>query len=176
MDLDPIKQLQSLLDDRSKVLEKISSIHSVLGSLTTTEFPASEPAAPTAGTTSEQTSAEFAYSRLQRALRDMQVQIEQRVQPIARQVVESEVTRLREQSGHDQAELTKCLAQIDQCILTCIDQMDEYQKRHNLLTNLNQRLTSLGASPEPMPDYPLAQNLPDTIESRLDLLRHQAKL
>ncbi|HEX2930207.1 MAG TPA: hypothetical protein VHV54_10860, partial [Candidatus Binatia bacterium] len=30
---DPIKQLQALLDDRSKVLEKISGIHSALDSI-----------------------------------------------------------------------------------------------------------------------------------------------
>jgi hypothetical protein len=46
MDLDPIKQLQSLLDDRSKVLEKISSIHSVLGSLSRSESSTPDPAAP----------------------------------------------------------------------------------------------------------------------------------
>lgn len=176
MDLDPIKQLQSLLDDRSKVLEKISSIHSVLGSVKPTESAAPAPAAPTAGTMSEHARADFVHGRLQRALRDMQTQIEQRVQPIARQIVESEVARLREQSGHDQAALKECLARIDQCILTCADRMDEYQKRHNFLTTLNQRLTSLGALPEPMPEYSLAPSLSDTIHSRLDLLRHQAKL
>ena len=176
MDLDPIEQLQSLLDDRSKVLEKISSIHSILGSLTPSELSAPEPAAPTVGTASEQTSADFAYGRLQRALRDMQTQIEQRVQPIARQVVESEVARLREQSGHDQAALKECLAQIDQCVLTCIERMDEFQKRHKLLATLNQRLTSLGALPEPMPDYLPAKDLRDSIQSRVNLLRDQAKL
>jgi len=175
MDIDPIKQLQSLLDDRSKVLERISSIHSVLGSLKPTEASAPEPAAPLAVTTSEHTSADVVHGRLQRALRDMQTQIEQRVQPIARQLVESEVARLRQQSGHDHAALKECLAQIDQCILTCIDRMDEYQKRYNVLTGLNQRLASLGALPEPMAGYLLAPSLSDTIQSRLDLLRYQVK-
>ena len=31
MDQDPIKQLQSFFDERGKMLEKITSIHSVLG-------------------------------------------------------------------------------------------------------------------------------------------------
>ncbi|MBM2805105.1 MAG: hypothetical protein HW419_2998 [Deltaproteobacteria bacterium] len=176
MDLDPIKQLQSLLDDRSKVLEKISSIHSILGSVKPTESGAPAPATPTAGTTSEQTSAEFAYSRLQRALHDMQKQIEQRMQPLARQIVESEVARLREQSGHDQTALNECLAQINQCILACIDRMDQYQKRYNVLTGLNQRLERLGAPSEPVPEYLPAQDFSDTIQSRVNLLRHQAKL
>ena len=33
MDQDPIKQLQSFLDERGKMLERITSIHSVLGPL-----------------------------------------------------------------------------------------------------------------------------------------------
>ena len=33
MDQDPIKQLQSFLDERGRMLEKITSIHSSLGSL-----------------------------------------------------------------------------------------------------------------------------------------------
>jgi hypothetical protein len=105
----------------------------------------------------------------------MQTQIEQRVQPIARQVVDLQVARLREQSVHDQAALNECLTKIDRCILTCVDRMDEYQKRHELLTTLNRRLASLGALPEPMPDYVLAASLSDTIESRLKLLHDHAK-
>lgn len=176
MDLDPIEQLQSLLDDRSKVLEKISSIHSVLGSLRPSELSAPEPAVPSTDAAPQPSRDDLVYGRLQRALRDMQTQIEQRVQPIARQVVESEVARLREQSGHDQAALKECLTQIDQCILTCIDRMDEYQKRYKVLTGLNQRLASLGAPSEPMPEYLPAQDLSDTIQSRVNLLRLQAKL
>ena len=175
MDLDPIKQLQSLLDDRSKVLEKISSIHSVLGSLSQSESSTPDPAAPVTEAAPQPSGDDQVYGRLQRALRDMQTQIEQRVQPIARQVVDLQVARLREQSVHDQAALNECLTKIDRCILTCVDRMDEYQKRHELLTTLNRRLASLGALPEPMPDYVLAASLSDTIESRLKLLHDHAK-
>jgi len=43
MDADLIKQLQGLLDDPDKVLEKISSIHSALDSIKT-NFPQSAEA------------------------------------------------------------------------------------------------------------------------------------
>ena len=174
MDLDPIQQLQSLLDDRSKVLEKISSIHSVLGSLGRSE--SSTPAPPVTEAAPQPSGDDQVYGRLQRALRDMQTQIEQRVQPIARQVVDLQVARLREQSVQDQAALNECLTKIDRCILNCGERMEEYKKRHNLLTALNQRLANLGALPEPMPDDGLAASLSDTIESRLKLLHNRAKL
>jgi len=176
MDLDPIQQLQRLLDDRSKVLEKISGIHSVLGSLGVNESSTADPAAPLTETAPQPSRDDQVYSRLQLALRDMQSQIEQRVQPIARQVVELKIARLREQSAQDHAALNECLAKIDRCILTCVDRMDEYHKRHDLLTTLNRRLTSLGAPPEPIPEYMLAVSLIDTIASRLKLLHDHVKL
>ena len=170
MDLDPIQQLQRLLDDRSKVLEKISGIHSVLGSLGVNESSTADPAAP------QPSRDDQVYGRLQLALRDMQSQIEQRVQPIARQVVELKIARLREQSAQDHAALNECLAKIDRCILTCVDRMDEYHKRHDLLTTLNRRLANHGAPPEPIPEYVFAGSLSDTIASRLKLLHDHVKL
>jgi len=176
MDIDPIQQLQRLLDDRSKVLEKISGIHSVLGSLGVNEPSRPDPAAPLTETAPQPSRDDQVYGRLQLALRDMQSQIEQRIQPIARQVVELKVARLREQSAQDQTALNECLAKIDRCILSCVDWMDEYQKRHDLLTTLNQRLTSLGAPPEPIPEYVFVASLSDTIASRLKLLHDHVKL
>ena len=181
MDLDPIKQLQSLLEDRGKVLEKISSIHSALGSLKATDSAAPEPESPLAPAMEPQTTAnpfsdDRVYGRLLRALRDMQSQIEDRVRPIAQHLVESEVARLREQSDHDRATLNACLAQIDQCLLTCVDQIDEYQKNHALLISLNERLTTLGAAPEPLPDSLSTQSFAHTIQARIEGLRQQGKL
>ncbi len=148
MDLDPIKQLQSLLADRGKVLEKISSIHTALGTIKT-DSAAPEPESPPAVTTQPQSTANpffetHAYGRLLQAVRDMQAQIEERVRPLAAQVVDCEVARLRQQSSHYQATLNACLAQIDQCILSCVGQIDEYQNRHADLISLNERIAKLG--------------------------------
>lgn len=173
MDLDPIKQLQSLLQDRGKVLEKISSIHSALGSLKRTDSSALEPEPPPASAappqvTANPSSEDPVYGRLLQALRDMEWQIEERMQPIAQQVVELEVARLREQSDHDHATLRECLAQIDQCISTCVERIDEYQKKHAFLITLNERLASLGASPEALPEELKPINLGDAVRSRLE--------
>ena len=180
MDLDPIKQLQSLLEDRGRVLEKISSIHSALGSLRA-DSAVPEPDSPPAVDMQPQTTAnpfsdDRVYSRLLQALRDMQAQIEERVRPLAQQVVEFEVARLREQSGHDQAALNACLGQIDRCILNCVGQLDEYQKKHALLISLNQRIANLGATPEPLPDSLSLENFATAIQARVEGLRHQGKL
>ncbi len=180
MNLDPIKQLQSLLEDRGKVLEKISSIHSTLGSLRT-DSAAPQPESPPAiavqsHTTADPVSEDRAYGRLLQALRDMQAQIEDRVRPMAQQVVEFEVARLREQSGDDQATLNACLAQIDQCILNCVGSIDEYQKKYASLITLNERIAKLAAIPEPLPDPFSMQNFDATIQARFEGSLHQAKL
>ncbi|HEY2922819.1 MAG TPA: hypothetical protein VGK77_27890, partial [Candidatus Binatia bacterium] len=87
-----------------------------------------------------------------------------------------EVARLREMSKQDQTELLECLARIDQCILSCIERLGEYQKRHSELTRLNQRLATLGAEPQPLPDLWPAQDAGEVIRFRLEELRLQGKL
>ena len=105
----------------------------------------------------------------------MQAQIEARVRPLAQQVVDFEVARLREQSGHDQAALNAYLAQIDQGILNCVGQLDEYQKKHAFLITLNERIAKLGAAPEPLPDSLSLENFAAAIQARVEGLRHQGK-
>jgi regulator of replication initiation timing len=176
-DLDPIKQLQSLIEDRSKVLEKISGIHSALDSIikTTNSIP-SPQAVLAAENKSSQIPEDRLYNRLLQTLHDMQAQIEERVRPLAQQTVEIEVARLREMSNQDQTALLECLERIDQCILSCMERVGEYQKRHSELTRLNQRLTTLGAEPQPLPDLWPAQDPGETIRFRLEELRRQGKL
>jgi len=70
-----------------------------------------------------------AYDRLMRALPEMQTQIEEGVRPVAEQVVQQEVERLRSQSEQQRSILKDCLAHIDQSILNCRSQMDEYTRR-----------------------------------------------
>jgi hypothetical protein len=179
MDFDPIKPLQSLLEDRGKVLEKISSIHSALGSITAPEAAEPEPQQAEAArvqTAASPYSQDRVYGRLLQALGGMQAQIAECVRPIAQQVVELEVARLREQSDHDQAALKQCLAQIDQGILTCVDRIDEYQKKYAFLITLNERLASLGASPEALPEKSLPMNPINAVRSRLEAFCQSGKL
>jgi vacuolar-type H+-ATPase subunit I/STV1 len=177
--LDPIKQLQSLLDDRGKVLEKISGIHSALNSIKTTATPPSVPEAlpPTlAEPHPDLAGNERSYERLLRTLQDMQSQIEQRVRPLAQLTVQAQVERLREQTQKAQAALQECLARIDQGVLTCGERLQEYQRGHTDLTALNKRIVALGATPESLPENLAAQNLSDTIHLRLQKLRLAGKI
>jgi hypothetical protein len=179
-DLDPIKQLQSLLDDRGKVLEKISGIHSALNSL---KSPA--PAMPTPGTLAafaplanpnpNFTGEGLLYDRLLQTLHDMQAQIEERVRPLAQLTLQAEVAQLREQFARDQAALKESLIRIDQCIISCTDRLDEYQRRYADLATLNERIAALGASPEPLPENLAAGDVKEIIDLRLQNLSLTAK-
>ena len=180
-DLDPIKQLQSLIDDRGKVLEKISSIHSALGSIinSTGSTPAPQgplEAVPIGQDKPIQVAEDRLYDRLVQTLHDMQAQIEERVRPLAQQTVEVEIQRLREQSKQNQTALVECLARIDQSILSCIDRIGEYQSGHAELLKLNQRLATLGADPQPLPDHWPTQNASEMIHFRLEELRLKGKI
>jgi hypothetical protein len=178
MDLDPIRQLQSLLADRGKVLEKISSIQTAIGSLPPTDLPESK--SPTGAgphpSTAIPINVERGYGRLLDLVRDMQSQIEERVRPIVERVIELEVAQIRERSSNDRATLDRCLAQIDQRLLSCAEQIDEYQKKQALLFSLNERLAALGEPPEPTAESLLNQDLTDILRSRVDELRRQGKL
>jgi hypothetical protein len=177
-DLDPIKHVQSLIDDRDKVLEKISSIKSALDSIikTSNSIPPAPQAVPAAENKSIQIAEDRLYDRLFQTLHDMQAQIEERVRPLAQQTIEIEVARLREMSKQDQTALLECLARIDQCILGCIERLEEYQQTHSELTRLNQRLATLGAEPQPLPDLWPAQDAGEMIRFRLEELRLKGKL
>jgi regulator of replication initiation timing len=176
-DLDPIKQLQGLIDDRSKVLEKISGIRSALDSITkTTNSIPSPQAVLAAENKSSQIPEDRLYNQLFQTLHNIQAQIEERVRPLAQQTIEIEVARLREMSNQDQTALLDCLARIDQCILSCMERVGEYQKRHSELMSLNERLATLGAEPQPLPDLWPAQDPGEMIRFRLEELRLQGKL
>lgn len=178
MDPDPIKQLQNLLDDPGKVLEKISSIHSALDSIKSNppQSSGAESMASPAGQRRGAPTDDPVFGRLLQALRDMQAQIEERIRPVAQEMVRYEVARLRDQSDEHQSALKECLAQVDQNILNCFARMDEYQRRRADLSALNLRLANLGAAPEPLPPTLALDNTAESIVARLEGLRLAGKL
>jgi hypothetical protein len=119
---------------------------------------------------------EQTYERLLRVLHDMQAQIEERVRPVAEQVVQVEVERLQSLSMHQKSILNDCLALIDQTILDCRIQMEEYRQTRSALLLLNQRLADLGAEPVAAPDHFPTENLGDLILARLEGLRSEGKI
>lgn len=119
---------------------------------------------------------EQAYERLMQALHEMQTEIEEGVIPVAEQVVQREVERLRSQSEQEKSILQECLAHIDQSILNCRAQIDEYRQTRSDLVALNERLANLGAESVMVPDHFPAENLGDMILARLQGLRAKGKI
>lgn len=179
MDSDPIKQVQELLDDPGKMLEKISRIRSALDSVTSS-FPQLAPAdeRPLEGGSQAGllTADDPVYGRLLQALREMQTQIDERIKPLATEMAGREVARLRARSDEQQSALKECLAHIDQSIVNCIARVDEYRRRSADLEALNHRLAGLGAAPEP-PSPALAMGTAaDSIVARVEGLRLAGKI
>lgn len=179
MDSDPIKQVQELLDDPGKMLEKISRIRSALDSVRS-GFPQLAPAdeRPLEGGSQAGllTADDPVYGRLLQALREMQTQIDERIKPLATEMAGREVARLRARSDEQQSALKECLAHIDQSIVNCIARVDEYRRRSADLEALNRRLAGLGAAPEPPPPALAMGSAADSIVARLEGLRLAGKI
>jgi hypothetical protein len=71
--------------------------------------------------------------------------------------------------------LKESLTRIDQCIVSCTDRLDEYQRRYADLATLNERIAALGAAPEPLPENLAARDVKEIIDLRLQNLSLTAK-
>lgn len=176
MDQDPLKQLQSFLDKRGGMLEKITSIHSTLGSLHGAPPSSSTlQSAPDDSLDAAATVVDAHYRRLSQALQEMQTQIEQRVRPAVQQVVQNQVDQLRGQSDEKMTALRDCLGQIDRSVLECLAGLKEYQNRYADLDTVNQNLTGLGVLLEPLPAKFSVEHLSETISARLTDFSHKGR-
>ena len=119
---------------------------------------------------------EQSYERLLRVLHDMQAQIEERVRPVAEQVVQAEVERLQNLSIQTRSILNDCLALIDQTILDCRSQMEEYRQTRSALSAVNERLADLAGEPIAVPDHFPTESLGDLILARVEGLRAEGKI
>jgi DNA repair exonuclease SbcCD ATPase subunit len=119
---------------------------------------------------------EQTHERLSEALEEIQTQIEGHVQPVAKQVIQAEVERLRNLSEQQKSILRNCLMRIDRTILDCQSQMEEYRQRRADLAALNEQLASLGAEPVPMPNHLPAETLGELILARVQRLRMEGKI
>jgi len=108
-------------------------------------------------------------------LRDMQAQIEERIRPLAQLTVDAQVAHLREQFTSDEAALQDSLAGIDRCIVSCAERFQEYRRRCDDLTALNEKLTALGAVPDALPENSTARDVQEIIELRLKQLSSAGK-
>ena len=178
-DLDPIRQLQNLLDDPGKLLEKITSIQSALGSVRAPDSTgAEESAVPTSPTDQIQPSLKAPnrrYSRALQTLNEIKAQLEERLLPLAERAVQGKIECLRERSRTDRAALAECVAKIDRCVLICVDRFDEYRRRYAELLDLNKRFAELGAAPEALPENLVASTLGATVRLRLRRIQQASK-
>jgi hypothetical protein len=177
VELDPIRQLQHLLDDPDQVLEKIARIQSALGAIKA-QGPAvsNDPRAPILNSDTASKSEDPPFDRLLTTLRTMQAQIEERLRPLALRTVQAEIEYLRERAQEDQNALTDRLAQIDRSIAACFERLDETRQCYTELTRINQRLVQLGAVAESLPEDPRSTGALEMIGARLENLRRAGKL
>jgi hypothetical protein len=177
----PIEQLHGLLSERAKVAEKISGVRTALDHVReslSTALAQQYLSTPLAGVEFREDlmKEEQTYERLLKALHDMQAQIEERVRPVAEQVIQAEVERLRQLCETHRLALQDSLAHIDENILSCRSYVDQFHQRRSDLAAVNERLSMLGADPAPIPDGLPEQNLGDIIRARVEGLRMEGKI
>jgi chromosome segregation ATPase len=177
----PIEALQSVLQERKKVAKKTTEVETTLAQIRK-NISASlvqqhlKKEGEDVEIKEDLMKEEQTYERLLQALRDMQVEIEERVRPVAEQVIEAEVDRLHDLSEHHKNALANCVSSIDQSILNCRAHMTEYHQMRADLDMLNERLSKLGAEPVPVPELLPADNVGDLIKARIDNLAVQGKI
>ena len=177
----PVEELHDLLSEQGKVASKINTVKAALGYVRqnlSTALAQQYLHTLRAGIEIREDlmKEEQSYERLLQALHDMQAQLEERVRPVAEQVIQAEVERLRDLSVRHRVALQDTLAHIDANILNCRSYIDQYQQRRCDLAAVNERLTKLGADPMPMPESFPEQNLGDIIRARVEGLRMEGKI
>jgi hypothetical protein len=181
MELEPIERLYGLLRERVKVADKITGIQSALDHVKTALSTSlaqqwMDRVGADIHIREDLMKEEQTYERLLQALQDMKAQLEERVRPVAEQIVQAEVERLRDISEQHRSALMDCVTRIDQSILNCRAHMTEYQQRRSDLAAVNQRLAGLGAEPAVIPDEFSTPNLGDIIRARVAGLHLEGKI
>lgn len=181
MEPEPIEQLRTLLNERGRIAVKIDSVESALASIRKDLAAAAsqfwtDNTAPDLRIKENALREEQTHERLLRALEDMRAQIEDRVRPLAEQVVRAEVERLRDLSERHQSALKECLTEIDQNILSCRSHMNKYRQRRFDLMVVNQRLAKLGVEPVAIPEEIPTENFDDIIRARVDGLHAEGRI
>jgi hypothetical protein len=116
------------------------------------------------------------YDKVLQALKDMQAHIEERMRPMASEVIQAEVARIQSDSKRHQDALASCLSRIDERILSCRSQLDEYNETCSLLISLNERLVRMGEEPVELSKKVVFEDLGEMILSRIEGLRVDGKI
>jgi DNA repair exonuclease SbcCD ATPase subunit len=120
---------------------------------------------------SEDVSSVESFERILQELRDIRVQLEERVRPAAQYAVQAEVERLLGLFEQRKIRLRECLTQIDRDLLDCRNHLTEYDEIRAELAAANERLVSLGAQALSLPEFPSPGSLVEIIAQRLQARR-----
>jgi hypothetical protein len=170
-----------LLHEQGNAIEQFAGLESALNLIRENLSLASSPqginnTVPHVCTRENSMKEEQTYERLFRALEGIKAQIEERVRPVAEQVVQAEVERLRDLSQRHKSALEECLTQIDRSILGCRTHVNAYRERCFDLAVVNKRLAKLGAEPMPFTEKISAANFDDIIQARVAGLHSEGKI
>jgi hypothetical protein len=111
------------------------------------------------------------YEHILQELRDIRLQLEERVRPAAQHAVHSEIQRLLGLFEQRKNRLRDCLAQIDRDLLACRNHLAIYDEIRAELAAANERLVSLGAEPFSLPEFPSPGSLVEIMIQRLQAQR-----
>jgi hypothetical protein len=111
------------------------------------------------------------YEHILQELRDIRLQLEERVRPAAHHAVHSEIQRLLGLFEQRKDRLRECLTQIDRDLLACRDHLAIYDDIRAELAAANERLVSLGAEPLSLPEFPSPGSLVEIMIQRLQAQR-----
>lgn len=164
----PLRQVQELLADPSNLLDRISRIRSIIGSVEATE-------APQQSIQDKKEIPSREVEDLLRMLRDMQMQIDQHVRPLALQAIHIEAERLRELAKQEQVAHDRCLILLDQSLRVCIERIDESRQLQLRLSAINDRLVTLGAPAETLDSFDMALSSTEILQNRIDKLSRQGR-
>ena len=119
---------------------------------------------------------EQSHERLLQALLDMKNEIQTRIRPLEEQIVQANVDSIKDTFDQQKNMLGDCLTSIDQKILDCLLHHQDYKRIQSDLTNLNKKLSRLGAEPLPIPNSLATEDLGDIISQRIKHLKLKGML
>jgi chromosome segregation ATPase len=119
---------------------------------------------------------EESFERLLQALNDMKNEIAKQIRPVEKQIIQTNVEHLRHSFNEDSCNLNKCLESIDDNILGCKQYFQDYERIRSSLSELNEKLSQIGAEPIAVPDILPSSDFGERVQQRLEYLRSQGKI
>lgn len=177
----PVETLARLLEDETRIDEKIRDTQSALtlvkksvsASLAQHYISMREPRIQMPEDLMKE---EQSYERLLQALQDMKTEIAKQIRPVEEQIIQANVDHLRQTFNQESRKLSKCLEEMDENILACQRDLQEYERIRSSLHGLNEKISQLGAEGIQLPDSLSSSDLGEIIRQRIDSLRSQGKI